>query len=401
MKGRLMGGLAWFAFALTAGMAVATAVFGFVNDGTHVTEAGSEDTVSGAGDLTFALMLLAFGIIGALVASRRTRSPIGWILCVSPVFLGYSGVAHAWYVHTFYTDPGSLPLAEPLMWAANWAWVPGFLPLLTLLLVLFPDGRPPSRRWSVVAWLAGLAMSALVLGYAFSPGPLEDYPRVENPLGIGGGVTEVLQNAGFPLFALAAILCMASLVVRFRRSMGVERQQLKWMAAAAALVVFAWLVNAFLDQVAGVNSSFFLPILLLALPGAAAVAVMRYRLYDLELVVNRTLVYGALTATLAATYLGTVLLLQLALDSVTSGSSLAVAVSTLAVAALFRPARNRIQQLVDRRFYRRKYDATQTLEAFGHRLREEVELEALGRELRDVVHRTMEPAHVSLWLRSQ
>ena len=251
-----------------------------------------------------------------------------------------------------------------------------------------------------MVWLAVGAMSALALGYGFEPGRLEDYERVANPLGVAGSVADTLKVVGFPAFALAAVLSMASLVLRFRRSVGIERQQIKWMATAATLVVFAWLATAFLDGVFGVNASYVLQVTLVAIPAAAAIAVLRYRLYDLDLVVNRTLVYGALTATLAGTYLGSVLLLQLALDSVTSGSSLAVAVSTLAVAALFRPARNRIQRLVDRRFYRRKYDAAQTLEAFGHRLREEVELDALGRELRDVVSRTVQPAHVSLWLRS-
>ena len=242
-------------------------------------------------------------------------------------------------------------------------------------------------------------MLTLVLGYAFAPGPLEDYDRVVNPLGASGAVgdvTEVMLGLGFPMFALAAILSMASLVVRFRRSAGVERQQLRWMAAAATLVVLGWLLNALLDQAFGINSAYFLPIVLLSLPVAAAVAVLRYRLYDLDLVVNRALVYGALTALLAGSYLGLVLLLQ---EVLSPDSDFAVAGSTLAVAALVRPARSRIQALVDRRFYRRRYDAAQTVEAFSGRLRDEVELDALSGELRGVVEETMQPAHVSLWLR--
>jgi hypothetical protein len=397
------GPIAWSAFGLTAAIAVTSTVVGFIDDGTRLPPPDSGE-VSGPGALSFGLMIVAFAALGALVASRRSRNPIGWILVVSPLCLAFTQVARDWYTHTLYVDPGSLPLAPGLMWAANWLWVPGFMPLLTLLLLLFPDGRPPSGRWRPVGWLALVGMGAIVVGYAFAPGALEDYPRVENPLGIDGPLgdaAEVLRALGFPLFAAAAFGSMASLVVRFRRSHGVERQQLKWMAAAAALVVAAWSVNAFFDQALNRDISLILPLALLALPAAAAIAVLRYRLYDLGLVVNRTLVYGALSATLAGSYLGIVLLLQLALDPLTQDSGLAIAGSTLAVAALFRPARRRIQELVDRRFYRRRYDAARTVESFSARLRDEVELDSLSAELRQVVRETVQPAHVSLWLRPE
>jgi hypothetical protein len=395
--------LAWSAFGLTVVFALAATVFAFVDDGTRLPPPDSGE-VTGPATLTFAVMIAAFAALGAVLASRRPRNPIGWILCASPLCLAFTELARNWYVHTLIAEPGSLPLASGLMWAANWSWIPGFMPLLTLLLLLFPDGRPPSRRWRPVGWLAGLAMALLIVGYAFAPGRLEDYPRVDNPVGLGGAAgdaLEVFQFIGFPLFALAAIASMASLVVRFRRSHGVERQQLKWMAAASALVVAAWLVNAFFDQVIGEDVSLILPLALLALPAAATTAILRYRLYDLGLVVNRTLVYGALTATLAGAYIGTVLLLQLALEPLTSDSGLAIAGSTLAVAALFRPLRGRIQELVDRRFYRRRYDAARTVEGFSARLRDQVELEALSAELRGVVGETVQPAHVSLWLRPE
>jgi hypothetical protein len=395
--------LAWSAFGLTVLIAATATVFGFVDDGTQLPPPDSGE-VTWSGSLSFAIMIAAFAALGAVLASRRPGNPIGWILCASPVCLAFTELARNWYVHTLIAEPGSLPLATGLMWAANWAWIPGFMPLLTLLLLLFPDGSAPSRRWRPVGWLAGAAMGLLIVGYAFAPGPLEDYPRVENPIGIGGaggGALKVFQGVGFPFFALAAIGSMASVVVRFRRSRGVERQQLKWMAAAAALVVAAWLVNAVFDQVLGEDISLILPFALLALPAAATIAILRYRLYDLGLVVNRTLVYGALTATLAGAYIGIVLLLQLALEPLTSDSGLAIAGSTLAVAALFRPLRGRIQELVDRRFYRRRYDAVRTVERFSARLRDEVELEALTDELRGVVRETVQPAHVSLWLRPE
>jgi hypothetical protein len=395
--------IAWSAFGLTAIIAAGSIVVGFVDHGTRLPPPDTGE-VSGPGALAFGLMMVAFAALGALVASRRPRNPIGWILVVSPLCLGFTQVARDWYVHTLFADPGSLPLAGGLMWCANWAWIPGFMPLLTLLLLLFPDGRVPSRRWRPVGWLAVAGMGLLIVGYAFAPGPLEDYPRVENPLGVEGPLGEVLEvfrALGFPFFAFAAFGSMASLVVRFRRSHGVERQQLKWMAAAAALVVAAWSVNAFFDQALKTDISLILPLALLALPAAAAIAVLRYRLWDLGLVVRRTLVYGGLSATLAGTYIGIVLLLQLALEPLTSDSGLAIAGSTLAVAALFRPARGRIQGLVDRRFYRRRYDAVRTVESFSARLRDEVELDSLSAELRDVVRETVQPAHVSLWLRTE
>jgi hypothetical protein len=395
--------LAWSAFGLTTAVAVVATVGGFLDDGTRLPPPDSGE-LSWSGSLIFAVMIVVFAALGALVASRRPGNPIGWILLASPLFLAFTELARNWYVHTLFADPGSLPLASGLMWAANWAWIPGFMPLLTLLLVLFPDGSPPSRRWRAVAWLAVLAMSLLVAGYALAPGALEDYPRVDNPIGVGGpagDLLEVFQGIGFPLFGLAAIASMVSLVARFRRSRGVERQQLKWMAAAAALVVAAWLLNALFDQVIGEDISLILPLALLALPAAAAIAILRYRLYDLGLVLNRTLVYGALSAMLAGAYIGIVLLLQLALEPLTSDSGLAIAGSTLAVAALFRPLRARIQELVDRRFYRRRYDAARTVEGFSARLRDEVELDALSAELRFVVRETVQPAHVSLWLRAE
>lgn len=318
--------LAWSACGLTVAFSAATAAFGLLNDGTALPPREGGGEVGAAGDLTFTVMIVAFSALGALVASRRPRNPIGWILCISPLALGFTGVTRGWYIHTFFADPGSLPPADLLYWAANWAWIPGFIPLITLLLLLFPEGHLVSRRWRAVTWLTGAAMGLLVLGYAFAPGPLEDYPQAENPLGVRGPISsalEAFQYVGFPLFTLATVASLASLVVRFRRARGVERQQLKWMAAAAALVVAAWMLNSALDQGFGINSAFLMPVALLALPIAATVAVLRHRLYD----------------------------------------------------------------------------AARTLEAFSARLRDEVDLDALGEELRAVVREAMQPMHVSLRLR--
>jgi hypothetical protein len=205
-----------------------------------------------------------------------------------------------------------------------------------------------------------------------------------------------VQGVGFTV-VLAIPVCVAGLLLRFRRARGEQRLQLKWFVLTAATFAALLVAGAILNSQA--IGQLLILIGFALIPVGAGVGILKYRLYDIDVVINRTLVYGALTATLAGVYVGSVLLLQLALDSVTSGSSLAVAVSTLGVAALFRPARARIQAVVDRRFYRRKYDAARTLEQFSSRLREQVDLDALGGELRSVVSETMQPAHVSLWLR--
>ena len=249
--------LAWGIAGATAALAAASVVFGFSDDGTRL-PAGEGATVSGPAQLTFGVMVIAFAALGALLASRRPRNPIGWLLCAAPLALALSGFADGWYVHAFYAHPGSPKPPVALLWVANWIWVFGFIPLITALLLLFPDGRLPSRRWWPAGALVLAAILCLFAGYAFAPGALDDYRRVENPLGLGP-VFLTLQDAGFPLMALSAITSAAALIWRFRRSHGVERQQLKWMAAAAALVVAAWLANAALDQFLGVQSSYFLP----------------------------------------------------------------------------------------------------------------------------------------------
>jgi hypothetical protein len=388
--------LAWAISAATAALAIATSVLAFVNDGTRLPESEANPDVSFLSELVFSVFFVTFAALGALLASRRPRNPISWILCLSPFALGISGLALGWYIHAFYTDPDVQPPPVSLIWLANWVWAPGFGLLITALLLLFPDGRLPSRRWWPAGALVGGVVGALSLGYAFEPGAMEDFPQLDNPLGLGGGLGEAmafLQDL-VPLLGLAALASVAALVSRFRRSRGVERQQLKWMAAAAGLAVTAFFLNAVLDQVFGVNSFFMLPLALLAIPAAATTAILRYRLYDLGRIVNRTLVYGALTLTLAAIYLGLVLLVGLAVGQ----SDLAIAASTLAIAALFRPARARIQAIVDRRFYRRRYDAAETLAAFSGRLRHEVDVDAVGAELRAAVSETVQPAHLTLWM---
>jgi hypothetical protein len=339
---------------------------------------------------------------GAVIASRLPRNPVGW----SFLAMG-AGIALALSLGVYGelgidSRHGPLPADDIAAWLGSWIALPVLFGVPLYLLLVFPDGRFLTPRWRLV----GIALAATValasVAVAFKPGEIADL-GIENPLAPGGTLGELMEvlEAVTTVLALPGFaLAVTGLAVRFRRSRGVERQQLKWFTYAAALVGIGLAGSASAPAGWPADLLFILGILALAgLPVAAGIAILRYRLYDIDVVINRTLVYGALTATLAAAYLGSVLLLQLALSPLTEQSDLAIAGSTLAVAALFRPARSRIQELVDRRFYRRKYDAGRTLESFGARLRDEVELDALSAELRGVVAETMQPAHVSLWLR--
>ena len=286
-----------------------------------------------------------------------------------------------------------------------WSWTPyvGLGITAAFLLLLFPDGRLPSRRWRPVAWLAAGSLVALFLG-SFSPGPLggfDDITSIENPFGIdrAGGFFDSLEGStGWTLLVVSILASASSFVLRLHRARGDERQQLKWFAYAATLLAAGFITLSATDGESWIGAA---PLVagLVALPLAIGIAILRYRLYEIDVIIRRTLVYGAVTAGLAGLYFGIVLALQQVFSSFAGGSDLAVAVSTLAVAALFGPARRRVQHAVDRRFYRRRYDAQRTLETFSARLRDEVDLDALGTELRTVVRDTMQPSDVSLWLR--
>jgi hypothetical protein len=359
--------------------------------------------------LGYTVFLVAAATVGALVASRRPENPIGWILAVAGLGYALAGGAIAYTSYAFQGDH-SLPAATAVTWTGNWLWTVVIGLASAYPLLLFPDGKLLSPRWRPVAWLIPPATVLAVVGVMLSPDRLDvgHHHTIANPTALDGGahVADVIGSAGFLGIAVAFLASFASVVVRFRRAHGVERLQLKWLIYSAALILFSVLVVASLISVLVANgddannlTNGVTSIALASYPVALGVGILRHRLYDIDVVINRTLVYAGLTATLAAVYVGSVLLLQLALGSVTSDSSLAVAVSTLGVAALFRPARARIQAAVDRRFYRRKYDAARTLEEFSARLREQVDLDALGGELSAVVTETMQPAHVSLWLR--
>ena len=289
-------------------------------------------------------------------------------------------------------------------WLYGWTWYRAVGAIL-LVPLLFPDGRLPGRRWRPLLWASVVLIGVTTVGAALDPGPIDStWPGThEKPLTVGAlnGFFSRVQGpaALLPLILVAALL--ASVVVRFRRSRGDERQQLKWMVAAVGLLVAEILVSqALASRLPDVVTNVAFAIGAATIPVAAGVAMLRYRLYDVDLVIRKTLVYGSLTVLLAAAYVGLVLAGQAVFESFAGGSNLAIAVSTLVVAALFLPVRRRVQGVVDRRFYRRRYDAQRTLEAFGARLRQELDLDTLGGDLRAVVVETMHPAHVSLWLRS-
>ncbi|MFL6172449.1 MAG: hypothetical protein ACJ716_06115 [Marmoricola sp.] len=344
-----------------------------------------------------AAVLLGLAVIGAIVASRQPRNAISWILCVSPLFAGLLVLcAHLyWALALGAAEPGGW--AELVAWVGNWAGIPVVIPTLTLFPLLFPTGRLLTQRWTVALWVAVTANVLVLVGTALAPGRLEMYP-IDNPYAAGQVFTAV-NSVGGALLGVAALTSLCSLGFRFRRSRGDEREQLKWVVAAAAtLFLIVFVVPLDKLPLTGLGNFAILLVGMLVIASGVAVAMLRYHLYDIDIVINRTLVYGALTAMLAATYLGSVLVLQLVLESITAGSGLAVAASTLATAAIARPARARIQEAVDRKFFRRKYDAARTLERFGAHVRSEVDLDAVTAELRSVVAETMQPAHLTLWV---
>jgi hypothetical protein len=301
-------------------------------------------------------------------------------------------------VYGLLIHPGSLPgVANGAAWLDTWLFIPLIGSMGTFLLLLFPDGRLPSPRWRPVAWCAGAVIVGGSVVGAFNPDALSDIPELRNPFGIEvfRSIADVAFPVMFPLFLVAVVGSAVALIKRFRRARGEERQQLKWLAyaGAAASVIFP-LSFVLWDVFPPIQVLELVPII--GLPAAVGVAILKYRLYDIDRIINRTLVYGLLTGILAGVYVG----LALGLGALAgSDNSLVIAGSTLVVAALFRPARRRIQGLIDRRFYRRKYDATRTLEAFSARLRDEVDLNQLSDHLVVVVKETMQPVQASLWLR--
>ena len=344
---------------------------------------------------------LAAALVAALIVWRRPGNALGWIVAAFAINGAITAFA-ALYAIRWLVVPVDFPAGIWLAWLQHWIWWAEFLLLAGFVPLIFPTGRPLTPRWRPALVLMALATFALSAHAALTAGPMEGLAGSDNPVGlIPAPLAALLLGPVVALLFGVVLLAVASLIVRFRRATGVERQQLKWLVYAVALVALFFFTNtlAYLTGRASdlTGAAFILSLALI--PLAIGVAIMRYRLYEIDVLVNRTIVYAALSAVLVAAYVTGVAGFQFLLSPFTSGSPIAVAVSTLAVVALFQPLRRVIQGAVDRRFYRRKYDAARTLQRFSERMRDEIDLGTLERELLGTVVEAIQPAHVGVWLR--
>jgi hypothetical protein len=350
---------------------------------------------------------IGFSTVGAVITPRLPRlNPIGWLFCTIGLVGGVRLFVAEYAIVTLLAEPGSLPSklpgGETLAWISSWMWVL-HLGLFVFLALLFPNGRPPSSRWQPLVLGSGVVVVAGTVSVALWPETARGFDPINHPLGTEVA-TDIINPVETIVYALG-LIAAASLLARLRRSKGVERQQVKWFTYAVVVLAISATLAYVISESMGVvwlewASSVLVMVSVVGLPVAVGIAILRYHLYNIDLIINRTLVYGSLTAVLAGLYFSSIVLLQVLFRTLTGQKSqLVVVVSTLAIAALFNPLRRRIQGFIDRSFYRRKYDAVKTLEAFSAKLREETDLDALSGDLIEVVEETMRPTHVSLWLR--
>ena len=353
--------------------------------------------------LETSMVAIGYSTVGAIVASRLPESPIGWLFCAIGLCFGLAHFSVEYVEYALLAPSGSLPAGEAFAWLSSWIWVGG-LGLVVFLDLLFPNGRLPSARWRWFARFTAIVLLPAAILAALSPGRILS-TTLNNPLGI-----EALPNASKEIEAFMYVLVVvgaSSMLARLRHAGRIERQQIKWFAFATVLVISGVILKNVAYPVVEVMWVWWVGLILTAVgvvssPIAMGIAIFRYRLYEIDLIINRTLVYAPLTALLVALYFGAIVLLQSVFVALTGEqSTLAVVASTLLIAALFTPLRRRIQSFIDRRFYRKKYDARKTLEAFSAQLRNQTDPYALGDDLVGVVAETMQPAHVSLWLRPE
>ena len=395
MSGRSAYRVAWCIWALVVLLIAITLILQIKN----APSAWLVDSVNG-------LVLLAFAAVGSLIASRRPENRIGWIFCASALLwvIGIFGEEYA--VYTVFTVPDSLPAGALVgVFGEAIAGVAWFL-ILTFLLLLFPDGHLLSPRWRPLVWVVVALLATWVASILFAPYSTSVQARlatVRSPLGIPAAEDLLNALSGLvPLLLMVTVLiCIVGVVLRFRRARGVERQQLKWFTYGMSLTGLLILAIGILIFTPWLAPSTLFYLAIACIPISAGIAILRYRLYDIDLLINLTLVYGLLSAVLLAVYLALVFGGQHLVSSFLGPSNaLILVVSTLLVAALFQPLRLRVKRLVDRRFYRSKYDAAAVVAHFGETLRQEVNLERLREDLLAVIEETVQPAHLSLWLRS-
>jgi hypothetical protein len=403
--------LAWSLAGLSVAMFVASVPLLVLARTAHIPSSWEANLT--VGDLLGGVIYLIFPLVGPLIASRRPRNAIGWILLAEGLLWMFLGMTDYYGLYGV-ARPGSVPFPVGVAAVNNFMWVPAVGLLGTYVFLLFPDGRLPSRRWRPLAWLSGTVITLVSILVGLTPGGLQNLGGIRNPYALEGYPwLETVAYIVLPLLPLCMLASVLSLVMRYRRSRGEERQQIKWIAFAASFVGLLYLIAmvcAFLFPSGAwfqAGSPLWLDLLGYAalssftlVPIAIGFAVLRYRLYDIDIIINRTLVYGSLTVTLVLVYFGSVVGLQFILRALTGQESqLAIVASTLTIAALFNPLHRRIQASIDRLFYRSKYDAAKTLDEFSSKLRDETDLDALNSDLVKVVRDTMQPEHVTLWLR--
>jgi len=385
--------IAWILFALNlVGILATLFIISFVEKPTDLFNV-----------ITFMSFVVACALLGALVAARKLTNPIGWILSVVASF----GVVAA--LTTIYVEAHPPPVGSEgstADWVGSFIWTLAFAPMV-FVIQLFPTGRPLSRRWIPALWLTGAGIACAVIAYAFTPGPMTNaIDPALNPYGIENlrGPLRTLSGVGGALIVASVVLAVSSLVLRFLRSVNVERQQMKWFAYAGLVLLAALVVQIVVfsivpetETIVDVSNALF-SLTVTLIPITIGLAVLRYRLYDIDRIISRTLAYGLVSTILIGAYLLAVLALQSVLP-LNEDSPIIVAASTLAVVAAFGPLRTRVQTVVDRRFNRSRYDAERTIAEFGARLKSEVEIGSVSKDLLGVISRTMQPEHVSLWLR--